>query len=895
MTATRRNVLVRLTSGVAGAALWVLGLRGSQAGENTNDDDAWTIYITNDTCPDYTWGCDEATTRSNLAELVRAHLDQMIRDDRASEPDMLRDRYNMAVTQEALCFVERYPGRKDELVRRIKEDRVFVSPFLCNSLLGLQSIEGLIRTFYPARRLERDWGIGPLDVAEHIECPSLPSGIATILAGCGIRWLSKPFYDYDCTFSKLTNPPLFEWEGPDGSTIRVVLDAWASSRASYAQGAVVLKGADKDAAAWVDHYRGLGAVYPVHAILASGTHGDTTPKSAGQSGVFARQIRAEDRRLAAAGGTGARPRIRLMNATLSQFCRVIDEAQKKAPFLPTVRGDFGQSWEVWPVSLAQYVADGRDGERSFLAAETLVALVDRAAPQAKLARSTRAHRRRAEWSWAMLADHAWNGTDDANREENARLRRVWSYQLSSIGRGLIEAGSRALGLEGDDDHLTLVNTLSVPRGELVKFELPPGRSAPALDDEKSTPLAIQAVNEDGRWFVYLVAPEVPGFGVARLLTRSEKEPAQDKDAPPAQPALLARDWELESPFYRLRMDRKYLGIASLVHKPSGTEMVLDMNSGLSAGAPWPVLLGHPGVTGPGSIGFFPVARSSVATHGPVLARLKIDSSIGEGQFASMLVTLYRELDRVDLDLRINPPRAVVHQLFPILLRDGSGSLRIETPAAIVRPDRQPDGDLLPGADICRFAAQGFIEAAWPKPQGFRVTVAPLDAFAVMNSFPVFELLGNDQNPKEVTQDQGGVTEFRYRYSIRGRTIGADADESALADTVAWSRSVATPLLAFPGRLSEEHLRSFVPPIVVDPKRAIATCLKPADDETESSLIVRLWETAGRAGRINLPVAGWVRRVVRTDLLERNGEDLPIKNGQVELTLRPRGLAALRLG
>ncbi|NIR00909.1 MAG: hypothetical protein GTN78_12025, partial [Gemmatimonadales bacterium] len=69
-----------------------------------------------------------------------------------------------------------------------------------------QSFEGAIRTLYPARRLELEWGV-PMDVAEHIECPSLPWGTASILAGCGIRWLSNPFLNFDSTFAQLENPP----------------------------------------------------------------------------------------------------------------------------------------------------------------------------------------------------------------------------------------------------------------------------------------------------------------------------------------------------------------------------------------------------------------------------------------------------------------------------------------------------------------------------------------------------------------------------------------------------------------------------------------------------------------------------------------------------------------
>jgi hypothetical protein len=71
------------------------------------------------------------------------------------------------------------------------------------------------------------------------------------------------------------------------------------------------------------------------------------------------------------------------------------------------------------VSLSALAATARQGEREFLAAESLAVL----AGGHELAASTREARERAEWSWAMLGDHAWNGTDDANRRENASLRR----------------------------------------------------------------------------------------------------------------------------------------------------------------------------------------------------------------------------------------------------------------------------------------------------------------------------------------------------------------------------------------------------------------------------------------------------------------------------------------
>jgi hypothetical protein len=61
--------------------------------------------------------------------------------------------------------------------------------------------------------------------------------------------------------------------------------------------------------------------------------------------------------------------VKLVNGTLAQFCSEVDAVEAVAPFLPKLRGDFGQSWQLWPVSLARTVAALRENERAFLAGE----------------------------------------------------------------------------------------------------------------------------------------------------------------------------------------------------------------------------------------------------------------------------------------------------------------------------------------------------------------------------------------------------------------------------------------------------------------------------------------------------------------------------------------------
>ena len=200
---------------------------------------------------------------------------------------------------------------------------------------------------------------------------------------------------------------------------------------------------------------------------------------------------------------------------------------------------------------------------------------------------------------------------------------------------------------------------------------------------------------------------------------------------------------------------------------------------------------------------------------------------------------------------------------------------------MIRPVPQPQGDLLPGADTRRFAVQGFVDVT--APDGSGSAIVPLEAFALRKDLEgiTFEALGNDQNYKETTHDQDGVTDFRFRYVLRPHSGGYDN-----AATVAWSRSVATPMLAVAGQL-RRPARSGPR---FDERRAIATAFKPAE---EGGMLLRVWETAGRSGPLDVAAHGF-RRAVLTDLLEREIRPLPIRSGHLQVPLNTLGFAAVRL-
>ena len=117
MPITRRKFLAGAVVGSGavlprrGVALSAVDGSGEPLPASPGPDDSpdWTFFVINDTCPDYTWGNDEASTRHNFAELVRAHLDLMNMTDGDEPPD--RDRFNMTTTHEGSASSWAEPSR----------------------------------------------------------------------------------------------------------------------------------------------------------------------------------------------------------------------------------------------------------------------------------------------------------------------------------------------------------------------------------------------------------------------------------------------------------------------------------------------------------------------------------------------------------------------------------------------------------------------------------------------------------------------------------------------------------------------------------------------------------------------------------------------------------------
>ena len=227
----------------------------------------------------------------------------------------------------------------------------------------------------------------------------------------------------------------------------------------------------------------------------------------------------------------------------------------------------------------------------------------------------------------------------------------------------------------------------------MRFAVPPGRPKREVRDADGRVLPSQHVVEDDLPVVYFVPPRLEAFSVATLGLAA--------GSPPPPTVLTATPTSLDGPYYRLTVDPRTGGLASLVHKPTGRELVV-------AGPRRSARPSTSTARKPRSSG----VESGVETIGPVLARLHVSYRTGPAE-TDLFVTLYAHADRVDLDYRVRKPpvageERLVH-VFPIV---GPGTtVRLDTTGAVVRPRPSPDGDLVPGGNTRRFAIQGFVDAS----------------------------------------------------------------------------------------------------------------------------------------------------------------------------------------
>ena len=114
-------------------------------------------------------------------------------------------------------------GAAREFLRLIREKKIFVPADYAPIYTGIFNMEGLLRSFYPSYRLNRENG-GDFDQSIITDLPSHSWSYPSVMAAAGLKYLVLPANQDLGPILLRGNPHLnektpFWWEGPDGQRI----------------------------------------------------------------------------------------------------------------------------------------------------------------------------------------------------------------------------------------------------------------------------------------------------------------------------------------------------------------------------------------------------------------------------------------------------------------------------------------------------------------------------------------------------------------------------------------------------------------------------------------------------------------------------------------------------
>ncbi len=848
----------------------------------------WTLYLLPHSHTDIGY----TDLQSRVAKNHLDYLDSVIDFCKATEgyPEEARYRWNIEVGWALQNYLRTRPEAKvRELLALLRSGRVELSG-LYLQLSDAFAAEELVRAVTVPLDLSRAHGF-PLKAAMNNDVNGFSWGLPQLFASAGIKYFTTGINE---TRSKapLRRPNPFYWLGQDGSRVL----EWNGEHYLFANYDLLLhEGYEKSFPKVVDYLTKLAArgdyPYDLIAFHISGYVTDNCPP----------RMEISDR-VREWNEKWAYPKLRL--ATMSEFFAALEK--KYARVIPTYKLGWPDYWTDGIASTAFETGVNRAAHSELGSAEAwaaLARLTDKsfAYPADDLA---------GGYESSMLFDeHTWGAHNSISEPDSEFARSQWAvksifaYTAAEVGRTVRSRSLQALArnIPSEDGwSFAVFNPLSWERSDIVRIALPgtiteKKRSFKLVEKRTGAEASYQVV--DGRTLLFQTFT-VPSFGYSVYQLVPDVQPS-----PPA-PAAEVGPNGIENRFYKIAVDPTSGGLASVVDKETGEELV-------DRSAAWTLNQyvyenpagGRAAVDDMKKRAVFervsPVSADvSPGMRGPGASSLIVRSKAKPCPSIEQEIVLYDGIKRIDIVNRlrkdeVDEPEALY---FAFPFRVEGAKARLELAGATMRPETEQ----LPRTTRDWQTVQSWIEFAGTKSSVVWSPVeAPLVQFGDINTgkwlekldlrnAAVFSYAMNNYWMTNFKAAQGGA--FTFRYSITSRKGGADP---LAATRFGWG--VHAPLAAVwipdksRGALPGDEL-SFVgldkPNIVVQALKAPAV---------GGGLTVRLREVAGLQTRVRISVPGLKSGTVAvevTDIGEGPANIATVVPGSIYADLKPFGLQTI---
>ena len=799
-------------------------------------------------------------------------------------------------------YLERHPERAEEVARLTREGRMEWGATFNQPYESLLSGEQLVREAYLGRLwLKRTIPGADARVYFNPDVPGRAAQMPQILAKAGIPYLVMSRY----------HEGFYRWASPDGSSVLAYSPGHYGNAAAYlnakpADGAKTI--ADK-VAKWSGYYapRGLPAEYPLLNSVDFSQPTDFGPLISHWN--------------AAAAGTGdARPVMQY--STARRFFESIDVKTAK---LETITGERPGLWlyihgptHHWAITAAREAARLLPAAEAFSTVEHLLRGNFDTYPGSRLA---------AAWEAALYPDHGWGGkegqvTDRLFRKkyEFARdeARALLHKALSGIARSVSTKPDRGTPV-------VVFNTLSWPSTAPATIALPPGPGpfrivGPDGRDRTLQYLPDQAGTIDNGRSVEFVADDVPALGYKTFYV-SEGEPPAPVLYVPDPPILPSRTRPtIENAFYRIRLVPG--GVAGIFDKELGRE-VLDTTKFLGFEVFTMRSVGNGAgefgrVQQPTMEGFDKLSRHAPGWRlveeesGPVKTVYALEQILADCTVREKLI-LYGAIKRIDCEVSLigfdGDPYREYRLAVPVAA--DNGQVAYEIPFGVLEVGKgeiagtggPAYGNLVYDelcSDIRPREVQNFLYAG---DDAFGLTLSTSVAVNDYKDptdnpvpYPVLQpiLLAARRSCHGEGNWYLQEGDHHYRFSLTSHDAGWR--NGYRAGIAANSPLIAAGTVATNPEADLPETKSFLPFSAANLVLSAMKTAEALDHPTggRESVILRVYDIEGRDVETALEIVGPVRRAVRTNIIEEEGEPLKTSAGRFVLPVGHHAVETVKL-
>lgn len=773
------------------------------------------FYIAPDDHTDYFWIADDVTYRQSFLRMIDYYLDKM--DATAGNPSDQQMRWQC----DGSLWMWEYERNRtapqfERFIGRIRDGHMSVPLNALVLVNGGAPAEAVLRGMYYPGMIERRHNVGfPMAIA--MENQTHPYGLASLWAGAGAKYSWKGVCGCATEVTQLENRDreIYYCGGRDGSR---VLMKWHSLFFNP-----VLSSANKNFGGYSEAYDPLASIqfaesntnfqakYPYPVVGAFGRGWDDLEYTSDEFVTVAQQ--------------NTTPNRRIIVSNQEDFFR--DFEANYGGQLETHAAAYGNEWDALVASMAEVSARVKRSTENLRTADALAAIVSLNNPAFMNSRLT--ERDRAMIDLGLYFEHDWTADGPIARNVRANWSRRVEGEITSYVDKLGDDAKTELGKQisrtGNDRRFFVFNPLSWTRTDYADIPLRPGQKIHVVEVSTGQEVPSQIVSYGNQRFLRVIAENVPSVGYKVYEIRSGAGAVLTATANAAGNVIengfyrltVANDGAISSLVDRSRADRE-------VVRPIGAKLVNDLGGNRTG-------------------------KVTVENAGPVSVTLRAVSSSPVDH--TTRVTLFRDLNRVDIDNRITENFGDV-KTWSNSFEIGSPDIWHEEVGAVIRAKLLAQGGHYSpkNARYDWLTMNHFADISDGAASNFGVTVSNRDAFfmklgnsslqSLDTATPQINVLAGGQidGPALGIPNQGGDSFFLQRFALR--THGLFDQTQAMKFSLEHQNPLVTGMIEGIGTIARQLPETSYSFLQISDPNVLLWAVKPAEDGVSRGIVARVW-------------------------------------------------------